>query len=389
MEFFRKYTVDRNYKRIAIIGGGDMGVPLGQMLMRLGHEVKITRPLDPACVDNAEYMRCIRQRNTKLAQDAQAVIFGLGMDQMCMEDTRHIFSRPDVLKDKLAMDMNSTKRGPKRMLRTLENVRLGLTHPLCRLRTEAPLDQRNMVICPDETTSEADYAFMENLWGALGPRVHYMDADQHDRAMCIIQAESHLSFLLPQYIHGNSTLDAQVIPNHGKPQVDHWLENILSNTPNVIAGIAELNEYRMESLRVIISKIRERIMRDLGNVNEMKNFFDEQIITCADDINKISLYLPDIALPHFGLSWDSIRHLHTDISAARVRLVRTMNDEVPNDFLDARFDDIPPIAFEIVHAHLLQVERAINSRCFIDVINTVCNHRPDIIHSIKSKRVAA
>ncbi len=380
------YQVPSGYQKIAIIGGGDMGKPLAQKLICIGHQVALTEPLQTEHLDNPDYMALVRAKNTDLAEQANVIILALGMREMCCENVEHIFSHASVAKRRLVSDMTSVKGRPQKMLRLLEGARLGLTHPLFRLNTEAPLGQRNLVICPDDTMTDADEDFLRTLWQTIGPRIHTMEVDEHDKAMSVIQAESHLAFLFPEFVRASAGLAPLSERKYGT-QREHWLANILGNTPSVIAGIAELNEYRLQSLQTIIKKIRERISHGVEGMPEQSHFSPEQI-SAADDIDTIALYFPDIPMPSFGLKWDDIRHLHTDISAARVRMARTVRNTEPADFLDERFDTIPRQSFQIALQHLLEIERLIKEQNFIEVIQKVGEHRQDIMQKISKSQAA-
>jgi chorismate mutase/prephenate dehydrogenase len=165
--------LDMEPKRIALIGGaGQMGELLARMFRELGHDVRIA---DVATTLSAP----------QAARDADVVVVSVPIEvteQVIRDIGPHL--RPDAL----LMDITSIKQGPlNAMLEATQASVIG-THPMFGPGVHSLQGQR-VVLCPGR--GEAWQKWLTAVLVGRGLQVTVTTAEQHDRAMALVQVLTH------------------------------------------------------------------------------------------------------------------------------------------------------------------------------------------------------
>ena len=159
--------------KIAVIGGlGQMGALLARTFGELGHEVAIADVSTALTPEQA-------------AANAEVVVVSVPI-----QSTVQVIERigPLVKPDALLMDVTSVKQEPlAAMLRSSKASVVG-THPMFGPGVHTLQGQR-VVVCPGR--GDAWQAWLEQLLDARGLVVTRASAEEHDRAMALVQVLTH------------------------------------------------------------------------------------------------------------------------------------------------------------------------------------------------------
>ncbi|MGI9015232.1 MAG: bifunctional chorismate mutase/prephenate dehydrogenase [Phycisphaerales bacterium] len=167
--------LDIEPKTIAIIGGrGGMGSCMASMFADLGHAVMI-----------ADLETELRPRDA--ARDADVVVISVPID-VTVDVIREL--GPLVREDGLLMDVTSTKSAPVEAMLQHSRASVVGTHPLFGPSVHSMQGQR-LVLVPGR--GEAWHAWAKQMFEARGLNVFQTTAEDHDRAMGIVQVLTHFS----------------------------------------------------------------------------------------------------------------------------------------------------------------------------------------------------
>jgi chorismate mutase/prephenate dehydrogenase len=160
-------------KTVLIVGGaGAMGVVLAQLFRELGHRVEIA---DLGSAPTAE----------QLAPLADVVVISvpIAVTELVIRQLG-----PRVRPDALLLDVTSIKASPLRAM--LESTRASVvgTHPMFGPGSSSLLGQR-VVLCRGR--GDAWYSWLSDSLHARGLTITEAGADEHDRAMALVQVLTH------------------------------------------------------------------------------------------------------------------------------------------------------------------------------------------------------
>ena len=160
-------------RRVAVIGGGgQMGALLARTFRELGHEVAVA------------------DVNTELTPEQAASSAEVVIVSVPIQSTVALIERigPLVREDALLLDVTSVKQSPlAAMLRSSKASVVG-THPMFGPGVHTLQGQR-LVVCPGR--GEAWQAWLEQQFEARGLVVTRASAEEHDRAMALVQVLTH------------------------------------------------------------------------------------------------------------------------------------------------------------------------------------------------------
>jgi chorismate mutase/prephenate dehydrogenase len=165
--------LDMDPKTIAIVGGqGAMGARMAQMLGELGHTVLISDVATP-----------LTPREAAARADVTIVAVPISVTEQVIAEVG-----PHVPPHGLLMDITSIKTAP--MDAMLEATRASVvgTHPMFGPGVHSLQGQR-MVLCPGR--GDAWLAWARKTFEARGLVVTEAAADEHDRAMALVQVLTH------------------------------------------------------------------------------------------------------------------------------------------------------------------------------------------------------
>ncbi len=158
---------------VAIIGGkGGMGRCMAQLFGDLGHAVMV------ADVDT-------RLRPEEAAALADVVVISVPI-AVTEEVIRQI--GPHVREDALLMDVTSVKEAPLAAMLASTKASVVGTHPMFGPNVHSVQGQR-VVICPGR--GERWEAWVRRMLSARGLEITDANAEQHDRAMAVVQVLNH------------------------------------------------------------------------------------------------------------------------------------------------------------------------------------------------------
>ena len=222
-------------KLIAIIGGeGSMGRRLAQEFFQDGYQVQITgeEAVRRSGAEGAnEWKRNLRRWNRNVCKGADVVVFAVpipiladGVDGHGLEN---IFGRNPSRgwRDKLVLDICSTKVGAVRALSELKGATVIGTHPMFgpKLKSFAgqtvfacpvPAPKGNHVL---QARMDVRFAWLKEFWERRGASVVETSPDEHDDFVPSVQFGVLLSALL--YAGGLKEGEANLahVANHGTP----------------------------------------------------------------------------------------------------------------------------------------------------------------------------
>lgn len=217
---------------IAIIGGkGSMGQRLAEEFHKDGYKVFLTgeQPLREIGPTQAkEWRRAIRRWNEKVCKDADVVIFSVPIPLLSEEGgLKRIFGHtpPRGWRDKLVMDICSTKAGPTRALSELKGAAVVGTHPMFGPNLKTVTGQ-TVFICPVDPPRgngvlRARLAlckeWLKAFWQRRGVQVVEIQPGVHDSFMPAVQFGVLLSVLLYGDALRNSGVSMERVQNYGTP----------------------------------------------------------------------------------------------------------------------------------------------------------------------------
>jgi len=164
---------DMEPKRIAVIGGaGEMGVLLARMFRELGHDVSI--------VDRATELTAKEAAHTA---DVVVISVPIEVTESVIRDVG-----PHLRPDALLMDITSIKQAPLSAMLAATQASVVGTHPMFGPGVHSLQGQR-VVVCPGR--GDAWQQWLTTTLGARGLQVTVTSAEQHDRAMALVQVLTH------------------------------------------------------------------------------------------------------------------------------------------------------------------------------------------------------
>jgi chorismate mutase/prephenate dehydrogenase len=164
---------DMEPKSIAVIGGaGQMGLLLSRMFRDLGHTVTTA---DLGTQPSAQ----------QVAAAADVVVISVPI-----EVTEQVIAEvgPHVRKDALLLDITSIKQAPLAAMLAATEASVVGTHPMFGPGVHSLQGQR-VVLCPGR--GEAWQQWVATTFAARGLQVTVASAEQHDRAMALVQVLTH------------------------------------------------------------------------------------------------------------------------------------------------------------------------------------------------------
>ncbi|HMI91122.1 MAG TPA: bifunctional chorismate mutase/prephenate dehydrogenase [Polyangiales bacterium] len=160
-------------RKVAVIGGaGQMGALLARVFRELGHEVSIADVSTELTPEQA-------------AQSAEVVVISVPI-----QSTVALIERigPLVREDALLLDVTSIKQAPVAAMLRCSRASVVGTHPMFGPGVHSLQGQR-VVVCPGR--GEVWQSWLEQLLEARGLVVTRASAEEHDRAMALVQVLTH------------------------------------------------------------------------------------------------------------------------------------------------------------------------------------------------------
>jgi prephenate dehydrogenase len=217
---------------IAIIGGkGSMGQRLAEEFHNDGYEVLLTgeQPLREIGPTQAkEWRRAIRRWNEKVCKDADVVIFSVPIPLLSNAGgLKRIFGHtpPRGWRDKLVIDICSTKAGPTRALSELKGAAVIGTHPMFGPKLKS-LTGQTVFVCPVDPPHgnavlrarlELRKEWLSAFWQRRGVQVVEINPEAHDLFMPAVQFGVLLSVLLYGDALRNSGVSMDKVQGYGTP----------------------------------------------------------------------------------------------------------------------------------------------------------------------------
>lgn len=165
--------LDVERRTVAVIGGeGGMGGCMARLFMDLGHAVLVS--------DLATELRPV-----EAARVADVVVLSVPIRK-----TQEVITEvgPHVRRDALLMDVTSVKEAPLRGMLAATDASVVGTHPMFGPGVHTLQGQR-VVVC--EGRGAAWQAWLEQMLRARGLVVTHATAQEHDRAMAVVQVLNH------------------------------------------------------------------------------------------------------------------------------------------------------------------------------------------------------
>jgi chorismate mutase / prephenate dehydrogenase len=160
-------------KEVAVIGGaGQMGTLMARVFRELGHRVVIA---DVAT----------ETRPVQAAQSADVVVIAVPI-QITTEVIAEL--APHVRRDALLMDITSIKQAPMAAMLEHSHASVVGTHPMFGPGVHT-LEGQRFVVCKGR--GDAWCSWLEQLLQARGLVVTMSTAEEHDRAMALVQVLTH------------------------------------------------------------------------------------------------------------------------------------------------------------------------------------------------------
>lgn len=198
-------------RTIAIIGGqGNMGRRLADEFIADGYSVRVTgaEPLrDIGPTGPKEWKRALRRWNEHICAKAEVVVFSVPIPLLNDQDgLSRIFGHtpPRGWRDKLVLDICSTKTGPTRALAELRGATVIGTHPMFG-PTVKSLDGQTVFVSPVPPQNgnrilrarlEVRLRWLRKFWESRGVSVVEIDPEEHDAFVPSVQFGVLLSVLL-------------------------------------------------------------------------------------------------------------------------------------------------------------------------------------------------
>jgi chorismate mutase/prephenate dehydrogenase len=160
-------------KRVAVIGGeGQMGALMARVFRELGHEVQVA------------------DLRTELTSEQAAAGADVVVISVPIEVTTEVIAKlgPHVRPDALLMDVTSIKQAPLQAMLRATQASVAGTHPMFGPGVHTLQGQR-VVLCRGR--GEAWYSWLEQMFTARGLTVTEAGAEEHDRAMALVQVLTH------------------------------------------------------------------------------------------------------------------------------------------------------------------------------------------------------
>jgi len=198
-------------KVIAIVGGkGSMGHRLAQEFFKDGYEVRLTggEPLkEVGPTQPNDWKRAIRKWNENVCKGADVVVFSVPIPLLSKPNgLTQIFGHtpPRGWRDKLVIDICSTKSGPLQALRELKGASIIGTHPMFGPKLKS-LAGQTVFVCPAipsgsnhvlKARLEVRLKWLKEFWERRDVHVVEIAPDEHDSFMPAVQFGVLLSVLL-------------------------------------------------------------------------------------------------------------------------------------------------------------------------------------------------
>lgn len=217
---------------VAVVGGtGAMGRRLVEEFRRDGYEVRVSgqEPLRVVGPNGArEWQRALRRWNSSICKGADVVLFAVPIPAMEDETAlKNIFGRtpPRGWRDKLVIDVCSTKVGPLRALAELRGATVIGTHPMFGPSVRSFAGQ-TVFVCPVSSARENSVLgrrmevrmkWLRAFWERRGVQVVDIEAEDHDAFVPAVQ----FGVLLPVIVYAEglrrSKVDMEAVRDRGTP----------------------------------------------------------------------------------------------------------------------------------------------------------------------------
>lgn len=217
---------------VTIVGGkGSMGRRLAEEFYKDGYCVRLTgeqpqREIGPA--QTKEWRRAIRRWNENFCKGADVVVFAVPVPLLSESDgLARIFGHtpPRGWRDKLVIDICSTKEGPTRALSELKGATVIGTHPMFgpKLKT---LTGQTVFICPVDPPQgntvlrarlKLRKEWLSAFWQRRGVQVVEILPQAHDSLMPAVQFGVLLSVLLYGDVLRTTAVSMDRVKNFGTP----------------------------------------------------------------------------------------------------------------------------------------------------------------------------
>jgi chorismate mutase/prephenate dehydrogenase len=160
-------------KDVVVIGGaGQMGSLMARMFRELGHRVVV-----------ADLATDVRPREAAARADVVVISVPIQITTEVITDLA-----PHVRKDALLMDITSVKQAPMAAMLERSTASVVGTHPMFGPGVHTLQGQR-FVVCPGR--GDAWCSWLEQMLEARGLVVTRASAEEHDRAMALVQVLTH------------------------------------------------------------------------------------------------------------------------------------------------------------------------------------------------------
>lgn len=198
-------------RTIAIIGGkGSMGRRLAEEFFKDGYNVRLTgeEPLTEIGPTSPRvWTRAVRRWNENVCKGADVVVFSVPIALLSERDgLSRIFGHtpPRGWRDKLVIDICSTKIGPTQALSELKGASVIGTHPMFGPKLRS-LAGQTVFVCPVARSDDNHVLharrhlclkWLKDFWARRGVQVIEVSPDEHDSFMPAVQFGVLLSILL-------------------------------------------------------------------------------------------------------------------------------------------------------------------------------------------------
>ena len=196
---------------ITIVGGkGSMGRRLAEEFFKDGYQVRLTgeEPLaEIGPTQPKNWKRAVRRWNTNVCKDADVVVFAVPIPLLSKADgLSRIFGHtpPRGWRNKLVIDICSTKTGPTQALSELKGATVIGTHPMFGPKLKSLVGQ-TVFVCPVapanrnrvlEVRLEVCLRWLKEFWSRRGVQVVEASPEEHDTFMPAVQFGVLQSILL-------------------------------------------------------------------------------------------------------------------------------------------------------------------------------------------------
>lgn len=270
----------KNIKKISIIGVGFMGGSLALALRKKFPSISVWG-----------YARSKKSRNKlrslkllngvslelkQVVQDSDMVILSLPVKGI-IEYFEKI--NPFLKKGSIVIDLGSSKKEIEVKAKTMlsKNVDFVGCHPLCgSQKSGAEFSQVGLYKGANcfitSLSTKKSTTIVKNMWKALGSKVIFITADNHDKLVSSVSHLSHIiSFALTQFIPNNylrfapsSLKDLTRISNS---PVSVWTDIFLSNSKNILKDVKKFVKTLKEYETLLEKGDRAKISNLISKVN--------------------------------------------------------------------------------------------------------------------------